>query len=142
LAEMLALRIKDVDFSAGTIHVRGGKGGKDRITMLPRVLVDQLRAQCSRARALFDEDRAQALPGVHLPFALERKYPKAGTTWPWFWVFPARGLSKDPRSGPIRRHHEGDFTILRPLKAALRAAGIAKYAGCHTLRRSFATHLL
>jgi integron integrase len=142
LAEMLSLRVKDLDFSNLTIHVRHGKGAKDRVTMLPENLVDPLRQQLAKARLAFDADRSQNLPGVHLPYALETKYPNAGKSWPWFWVFPAHGLSTDPRSKLVRRHHEGDFTIQRPFKAAITAAGITKAASCHTLRHCFATHLL
>ena len=122
LAEMLSLRVKDLDFAARTIHVRHGKGGKDRVTVLPENLVEPLRRKLAHARALFDQDRAQDLPGVHLPYALEAKYRHAGKQWPWFWVFPAAGLSTDPRTRLVRRHHEGDFVIQRPLKAALHAA--------------------
>ncbi|MCE2959717.1 MAG: integron integrase [Luteolibacter sp.] len=142
LAEMLSLRIKDIDFSSRSILVRHGKGGKDRVTILPDNLIDPLRQQYAKARAFFDVDRAQDLPGVHLPYALERKYPTAGKSWAWFWVFPANGLSTDPRSRLVRRHHEGDFTIQRPFRAAVTAAGITKNATCHTLRHAFATHLL
>lgn len=142
LAEMLSLRVKDIDFSSGTIHIRHGKGGRDRVTVLPVKLADPLRAQLAKARACFDADRAQNLPGVHLPHALETKYPNAGKQWPWFWIFPASRLSTDPRSKLVRRHHEGDFTLQRPVKAAILAAGITKPASCHTLRHAFATHLL
>lgn len=142
LAEMLSLRVKDVDFASHTVHVRHGKGGKDRITVLPDSLVEPLRAQLHRIRPLYDIDRSQDLPGVHMPYALESKYPKAGKSWPWFWLFPASGLSTDPRSRLVRRHHEGDFTLQRPFKKALQAASIHKPASCHTLRHAFATHLL
>lgn len=142
LMECLRLRVKDVDFDRGEILVREGKGAKDRVTMLPRTLEGPLREQLARARALFEYDRESGLPGVYLPHALERKYPQAGATWPWFWVFPAAGLSVDPRSGIERRHHAHEKALQRAMKEAVRRAGLAKPVSVHTLRHSFATHLL
>lgn len=142
LMECLRLRVKDVDFVRGEILVRDGKGGKDRVTMLPRSLSGPLREQLRRAWALFETDRAAARPGVFLPHALERKYPDAGERWPWFWVFPADGLSIDPRSGIERRHHAHEKALQRAMKQAAARAGLSKPVSVHTLRHSFATHLL
>jgi len=142
LMECLRLRIKDVDFVQREILVRDGKGAKDRVTVLPGSLVEPLRQQLQRGRCLFDQDRAAARPGVYLPHALERKYPNAGATWAWFWVFPAAGLSVDPRSGVERRHHAHEKSLQRAMKLAVAQAGIAKPVSVHTLRHSFATHLL
>jgi integrase len=107
LTERLTLRVKDIDFATGAILIRHGKGAKDRVTILPENLVEPLRRQLARARRMFEQDRAQNLPGVHLPYALQAKYPNAAKQWPWFWVFPANGLSTDPQSKIVRRHHEG-----------------------------------
>lgn len=142
LMECLRLRVKDVDFTRSEILVRDGKGGKDRVTMLPRSLSGPLREQLRRARALFEADRAAVSPGVFLPHALERKYPNAGESWPWFWVFPADGLSIDPRSGIERRHHAHEKSLQRAMKRAAARAGLCKPVSVHTLRHSFATHLL
>ncbi len=142
LMEVVRLRVKDVEFERREILVRDGKGGKDRVTMLPDTLSVALREHLDRVRGLFDQDRADDLPGVYLPFALEVKYPHAGKTWGWHWVFPARGLSRDPRSGVTRRHHADEQSLQRAVKRAVQAAGIAKSATPHTFRHSFATHLL
>ncbi len=142
LMEVVRLRVKDVEFERREILVRDGKGGKDRVTMLPETLLMALREHLDCVRGLFDQDRADDLPGVYLPFALEAKYPHAGKTWGWHWVFPARGLSRDPRSGVTRRHHADEQSLQRAVKRAVQAAGIAKPATPHTFRHSFATHLL
>lgn len=142
LLECLRLRIKDVDFLRREILVRDGKGGKDRVTVLPLSLVQPLREHLAQANALFAQDRRAGRPGVYLPHALERKYPEAGKSWGWFWVFPAAALSVDPRSGIERRHHAHEKALQRALKQAVAAAGVSKPATVHTLRHSFATHLL
>ena len=142
ITECLALRVKDVDFDRREIVVRGGKGGKDRMTMLPASLVEPLRGQLSASRGVFERDRARGIAGVELPFALERKYPNAGREWPWHWVFPQDHLSFDPRSGIKRRHHFYPQTLSRAIGLAARKARIAKPVSSHTLRHSFATHLM
>ncbi len=142
LMECLRLRIKDVDFQRGTITVRHGKGGKDRATLLPTSLRDPLQQHFERLKGLYAEDRAAELNGVELPFALAAKYPQAGTEWGWQWVFPARNVSRDPRSGIVRRHHMPEDGLQRAMKQAVRQAELSRPASCHTLRHSFATHLL
>lgn len=142
LMEGLSLRVKDVDFDRRTLVVREGKGGKDRVVMLPRSIETELRAQLARSRALWDADRRAGVPGVFLPHALDKKYPRAGESWAWHWVFPAAKLSTEPRTGVIRRHHVYEERLGRALKKAVAAAGIAKHVSVHTLRHSFATHLL
>lgn len=142
LMEGLRLRVKDICFERNIIIVREGKGAKDRVVMLPRVVIPALRAQLQYSRSLWAADRAAGHPGVELPNALHAKYPKAGETWAWHWVFPAPALSMDPRSGVERRHHLYEQRIQRALKNAAKQAGIAKPVSVHTLRHSFATHLL
>ena len=142
LMECVRLRVKDVNFERHEIIVRDGKGGKDRVTMLPASLADPLREHLKRVRVLFEQDRADDVPGVYLPDALEKKYPNAGKEWGWFWVFPSRSIAADPRTGVVRRHHAHEQALQRAIKKAVLAAGIAKPASTHTLRHSFATHLL
>jgi integron integrase len=142
LMEGLSLRVKDVDFERGVIVVRQGKGGKDRVVMLPASLDAALRQQLAKARLLWDADRATGRSGVFLPHALEAKYPRAAQAWSWHWVFPARALSIDPRTGEERRHHLFPDRLSRALKRAVALAGIEKPVSVHTLRHSFATHLL
>jgi integron integrase len=143
LLEGVRLRVKDVDFTRGVIVVRDGKGGKDRVVMLPQSLLEPLRAQLRRSRALWAGDRAADVAGVYLPFALERKYRGAGQSWPWQWVFPAPELSPDPRAEMLpRRHHVSEQRLQRAMRRAVQRADIAKPATVHTLRHSFATHLL
>lgn len=142
LLEGLRLRVKDVDFDRRVIVVRDGKGGKDRVVMLPQSLAPALRDQIKSAHTLWATDRAAQVPGVEMPHALDSKYPHAGQTWAWHWVFPQESLSTDPRSGVVRRHHAYDQTFQRAFKQAVQAALIAKPATPHTLRHSFATHLL
>jgi len=142
ITEALQLRVKDLDFDHRALIVREGKGGKDRVVMLPESLAGLLRAQLARAHVLWFADEAAGRGGVAMPDALERKYPRAGSSWAWFWVFPQAALSPDPRSGVIRRHHLYDQTFQRAFKRALSAAAVHKPATPHTLRHSFATHLL
>ncbi len=142
LMESLRLRIKDVDFDRHVIIVREAKGGKDRVVMLPRSLAAALRQQMFAARALWEADRQALRGGVETPHALEAKYPQVGNTWAWFWMFPSPTYSVDPRSGVQRRHHLFEERLQRAIKKAAPLAGIIKPVSVHTLRHSFATHLL
>jgi integron integrase len=142
LTECLKLRVKDVDFEYRQILVRDGKGAKDRVTMLPQATIEPLKRQLAHAKVLHDADLAAGGGDVELPDALARKYPRAQYAWAWKFVFPASRLSVDPRTGVIRRHHVYENYLTRAVKDAARAAGIAKHVSCHTLRHSFATHLL
>ncbi len=142
LMECVRLRVKDVDFEQGQIMVRDGKGQKDRVTMLPNTLREPLLAHLKRVRELHRQDLERGYGEVYLWPALARKYPLAAKEWGWQYVFPARGLSVDPRSGAVRRHHVNESVLQKAVKEAVKAAGIAKPATCHTLRHSFATHLL
>jgi integron integrase len=142
LMEGLRLRVKDIDFDRRAIVVREGKGGKDRVVMLPDALAPALRDQLARSRAIWTEDRAAGRPGVWLPDALAKKYPRAPQAWAWHWVFAAPELAVDPRTGVRRRHHLYEQRVQRALKRAVEAAGIARPVSVHTLRHGFATHLL
>ena len=142
LMEGMRLRIKDVDFERHVIIVREAKGAKDRVVMLPHSLAPALRLQMLAARAQWEADRQVQRGGVEVPHALESKYPNVGFTWGWFWLFPSPTLSVDPRSGVERRHHLFEERLQRALKKAVAGAGIVKPVSVHTLRHSFATHLL
>jgi integron integrase len=140
--ECLQLRVKDVDFAYRHIVVRDGKGAKDRVTMLPENLVQPLQAHLGKVRLLHRRDVAEGYGEVALPHALARKYPRAGREWGWQFVFPSGNRSADPELGVMRRHHIHPDTLSRIVKRAARAAAIVKPVTCHTLRHSFATHLL
>lgn len=142
LQECLSLRVKDVDLSRRVLYVRHGKGGKDRVVMLPAPAEAALRAQIEASRRLWAADRAAGVPGVEVPFALARKLARAAESLSWHWLFPAAGLSFDPRTRLSRRHHRYPQTITRALRQATYRARIAKRVTAHTLRHSFATHLL
>jgi integron integrase len=142
LRECLTLRVKDVDFGYRQILIRDGKGGKDRVTMLPGPVVEPLRAHLVQVKALHEQDIADGCGNVELPDAIARKYPRAPYEWGWKFVFPSYKRSVDPRTGAIRRHHVYENYLIRGVKDAARAAGITKHVSCHTLRHSFATHLL
>jgi len=140
--ECLSLRVKDLDFAYRQILVRDGKGAKDRVTMLPENLVQSLQAHLGRVRVLHRRDLAEGFGEVWLPHALARKYSRAALEWGWQFVFPSAIRSVDPRGGAVRRHHVHPDTLSRVVKRAARAANIVKPVTCHTLRHSFATHLL
>ena len=142
LLECCRLRIQDVDFATNQIVIRDGKGGKDRMTMLPAAVKTELVRHVARVREQHEADLRQGAGWVELPWALARKYPNAGREWRWQWIFPATRSYVDRMTGQRRRHHLHESVLQRAVKDAVRAAGIAKRATCHTFRHSFATHLL
>ena len=142
LLECLAVRIKDVDLERRELRVRRGKGAKDRVTVIPEAAIAMLARHMEVTRALHARDLAAGGGWVALPYALGRKYPTAGRTWPWQWLFPAGRRHRDEESGELRRHHIDPSAMQRAMTDAVRASGIGKRATCHTLRHSFATHLL
>ena len=142
LTEGLRLRVKDLALERGELIVREGKGGRDRVSMLPQALQLPLRAHLARLRAWFEEERRRGQPGVTLPGALARKYPQGATQWGWQYLFPAPALCRDPYSGEWARPHLHEKGVQRAVQAAVRRAGLSQPASCHTLRHSFATHLL
>ena len=142
LLESVRLRVKDLDFEHRAILVRDGKGGKDRVVTLPDELVIPLKRHLAPRRTQFERDCADGVESVHLPYALARKYPNAPSQWAWQYVFAAETLSIDPRSGERRRHHVDESSVQKAMRTAVREAQIHKPASCHTLRHSFAAHLL
>ena len=142
LMECVRLRVKDVDFDYFQILVRNGKGAKDRVTMLPRILEQPLRQQIEKVTVLHEKDVAEGFGNVWLPYALARKYPNTQKSLGWQYVFAAHKRSEDPRSGKTMRHHIGPKVLQGAVKKAIATAGIIKHASCHTFRHSFATHLL
>ena len=142
LTEALRLRVKDIDFQTNQITVREGKGEKQRVTMLPQTVKESLKVHLEAVKKIHEEDLRNGFGEVYLPFALERKYKNAAKEWRWQYVFPASRISVDPRSQKKRRHHLSDDTLQRPVKQAIMSAGLPKTGSCHSLRHSFATHLL
>ena len=142
LLELLRLRVKDVDFARLQITVRAGKGGKDRTTVLPKKLLEPLQQHLAAVQKLHERDLVEGFGVVSLPGGLARKYPNAGREWGWQWVFPSANRSTDPETGLTGRHHASESGLQRTLKEALRRTTITKLASCHTLRHSFATHML
>ena len=142
VSETIRMRVKDLDFNNNLVFVRAGKGDKDRSTLLPKRLIEPLKAQIALVKAIHERDVAAGYGGVYLPFALDRKYPNAETQLGWQYLFPAADLSTDPRSGKVRRHHVMDEVLQRAMRMAVQKAGIIKPATVHTLRHSFATNML
>ena len=140
--ECVRLRVKDIDFGYRQIVVRDGKGQKDRITMLPNIIIDELQRHLLKAKKVHENDLKAGFGAVYLPYALERKYRNANRDWGWQYVFPAFKRSNDPRSGVMRRHHLSETVPQRAIRQAIRSSGIHKAGSCHSLRHSFATHLL
>jgi integron integrase len=142
LNEALMLRVKDLDLETRSLMVRQGKGGKDRVTVIPAQIVPGLAAHLQALKAWYLRKRQVGAPGVSLPGALKSKHPGASTDWLWQWIFPSRSFCHDPYDGTVVRHHVHPKTVQRTVQRAVKRAGINKPAGCHTFRHCFATHLL
>ena len=142
LMECIRLRVQDLDFDRNIIYVRAGKGGKDRTTLFPDLIKDELKLHIAKVKALHEQDLALGYDEVFLPNALHRKYPNAAKEFRWQYVFPSKNLSKDPRTGAVRRHHVLESGLQKAVRVAVQRAKINKPVSCHTFRHSFATHLL
>lgn len=142
LMECVRLRVKDLDFEMRQLTVRDGKGMVDRVTPLPGRVIEPLQAQLAQVQQMHRVDLQRGRGGVHLPFALARKYPNAQCEWGWQWVFPSARISRDPRSGQAQRHHVDATGLQKAVRQAAKRTAITKHVSCHTLRHSFATHLL
>jgi integron integrase len=142
LMECIRLRVQDIDFGQNLIFIRGGKGGKDRTTILPRNIREEMQSQIKAVKSLHHQDLEEGFGEVYIPEALVRKYPRASKKTGWQWVFPAKLRSIDPRSGKEMRHHVLESVLQKAVKKAAERSEIDKKVGCHTLRHSFATHML
>ena len=142
ISETIRLRVQDIDYEMKTITVRSGKGAKDRVTTFPSSIIPFMQNHLAKVKAIHESDLEKRCGEVYMPYALARKYPNAAREWGWQYVFPARNLSTDPRSGVIRRHHIDPSVINKAIKVAVRKAGLTKRISAHTFRHSFATHLL
>lgn len=142
LAEALAVRVKDLDLQRRELMVRNGKGGKDRVTVIPERMIEPLQEHLRALNAWFHRERQTGAPGASMPTALKRKYPEGPVSWPWQWLFPSSTLCRDPYDKSLGRYHMHPKTVQRVVQDAVKRAGISKPAGCHTFRHSFATHLL